>query len=155
MKTKAFTMIELVFVIVVLGILAAVALPKFAPVLDDAKFASGKSTLSSIRSAIVTERQASLIKGINSYPEILDDANTDVGEALFDGNATVSILTYPIYAKDTGGGWMKITDTDTTDEIIPYRYYISSTRNIDFEYDNLKGTFDCDHTEADCKELAE
>ena len=34
---KAFTMIELVFVIVILGILAAVAIPKLAATRDDAK----------------------------------------------------------------------------------------------------------------------
>jgi len=34
---KAFTMIELVFVIVILGILAAVAVPKLAATRDDAE----------------------------------------------------------------------------------------------------------------------
>jgi general secretion pathway protein G len=37
MKHSAFTIIELVFVLVVLGILAAVALPKLAATRDDAK----------------------------------------------------------------------------------------------------------------------
>ncbi len=36
MKHDAFTMIELVFVIVVLGILAAVAIPRLAATRDDA-----------------------------------------------------------------------------------------------------------------------
>ena len=37
MKKLGFTMIELIFVIVVLGILAAIAMPKFAATRDDAK----------------------------------------------------------------------------------------------------------------------
>ena len=37
MKKNAFTMIELIFVIVILGILAAVAIPKLSATRDDAK----------------------------------------------------------------------------------------------------------------------
>lgn len=37
MKKSAFTMIEMIFVIVILGILAAVGLPKLAATRDDAK----------------------------------------------------------------------------------------------------------------------
>ena len=40
-----FTMIELIFVIVILGILAAVAIPKFAATRDDAKVSSMMSAL--------------------------------------------------------------------------------------------------------------
>ena len=60
---EAFTMIELIFVIVVIGILSAIAIPKFAATRDDAIITKGRAAVAALRSAIATERQKRILKG--------------------------------------------------------------------------------------------
>jgi len=49
---KAFTLIELIFVIVIIGVLSAYAIPKFSGLSDNAKISSELSTASSVQVAI-------------------------------------------------------------------------------------------------------
>ena len=50
-KRKGFTLIELLIVVVIIGILAAIAIPKFANTKDKAKIASMKTDLRNLVSA--------------------------------------------------------------------------------------------------------
>lgn len=55
MKTqlqKGFTLVELLIVVIILAILAAIVVPQFASTTDDAKMASLDSTLANVRAAI-------------------------------------------------------------------------------------------------------
>jgi len=67
---KAFTMIELVFVIVVIGILSAIAIPKFAATRDDAVISKARAEVAAMRSAIATERQKRILK--SDFTNIVD-----------------------------------------------------------------------------------
>ena len=60
---KAFTMIELIFVVAIIGILSAIAIPKFNKTVTQAEIAKAKSEVASLRSTLSTLRQKSVLTG--------------------------------------------------------------------------------------------
>lgn len=133
-KRNGFTMIELVFVIVVLGILAAIALPKFTATRTDAIIAKGRSDVASIRSAILSERQSRIIKGDYAWVSGLSKDST----TLFTGpDSNHSLLMYGIKSSTKEGHW------STSDSAKPYKNYTYKigSNNCNFVYDSSKGTF--------------
>ena len=98
---KAFTMVELIFVIVILGILAAVAVPKMGSAKTNADISKGKTDVATIRSSILTERQSQLIKGNNTFIEELSNDSS----MLFMKNKAGDrfLLTYGIGSGTTDG----------------------------------------------------
>ena len=107
-QQSGFTLIELVMVIVILGILAAFALPKFADLSDNAEVASCRGALGAVKSAAGIAHAAYLANGSNNptiegavvvmvtgypaYTEIAALANLD-GYAITDNGADTTTVT--------------------------------------------------------------
>jgi len=150
-KTRqAFSMIELVFVIVVIGILSAIAVPKFAASRTDASITKAKVTISSVRVAIMTEKQARILKGDFAHP-IVSLHTTGYAFSTFnvdrDGIEN-PVLEYPIEdctaLGKTEGCW------SVAGTVYTYKMPVSG-KAVDFTISN--GRFDCTHTQAECQEL--
>jgi prepilin-type N-terminal cleavage/methylation domain-containing protein len=83
MKNKGFTLIELVTVIVLLGILAAVAVPRFINVQDDARIAQRAQLKAQISSGInMLAASGIATTGSPTWPTDIDDILGEVPDGL-------------------------------------------------------------------------
>ena len=150
-KRKAFTMLELTFVIVIIGILSAIAIPRFAATRGDAIVTKAKATIASIRNSISTERQKRILRG--DFTAIGDLAlvggNNQPIFDFFDGNNTLPVLEYSLRSCADGaakGCWVR-TDATT------YTYSMPTSDTVVFTLSNNR--FTCPDTNTNCRLLTE
>ena len=80
MRKKGFTLIELVMVIVILGILAAVAIPTFFNLQDQAKVSAAQGALGGLRSGIsIWYAKEAASNGVATYPTLSQLTNSTNG----------------------------------------------------------------------------
>ncbi len=155
---KAFTMVELVFVIAVIGILVGVAIPKLAATRNDAVIVKARTTVASIRSAISIERQKRILSGTFGYIFKLSKENGENKPIFdgFDGDDSNTVLEYPLQScknSSSKGCWEETVTGTAISAISEYRYNMPTAGSVTFVLINNK--FDCKFpTTANCTTLA-
>jgi len=151
---KAFTMIELVFVIVVIGILAAVAIPRLAATRDDAIITKNRVLVASIRNALGMERQKRILRGVFSPITAVGGATYVFGN--FDNNSSQPpVLEYPIASEDKKDRWHFSAGTGKSGR----DQYIFNSMLGEVKFEVVNGKFECDTTKTTntnangCKQL--
>lgn len=86
-KTTGFTLIELIVVIVILGIMAAIAGPKFVNLQTDARISVMKGVEGAVRSAATLAYSKSLIEG--------EEGNATGSSVSMSGNTVNTVYGYP------------------------------------------------------------
>jgi len=152
MKTRnAFTMVELVFVIVIIGILSAVAVPKLAPIMNNAKTAKARDTLSAVRGSLATERQKRILRG--TFTHIYDLGEGTNAFSYFDSNTSgTRVLEYDVPACSTASSkscWARTAGSTTTPAKFVYRF----SDGTDAKYKLDKSRLVCDDNTSDCAKL--
>ena len=118
---KGFTLIELIMIIVILGILAAVAVPKYIDLQASAKTAAEQGVVGGVRAGIYT-----YFAQYKAYPLTLDSATTAC-------NASTPCFITVLQQGGVTSDWSKSGLTYTGPALGVYTYTPSGTNAGDFK----------------------
>ncbi len=71
-KKRAFTLIELTIVLTIIGIVAAIAIPRYFSLVNEAKRNTAKGILGNVRSAITISHAKGILDGRDEFPTLED-----------------------------------------------------------------------------------
>ena len=121
-RTRGFTLIELIVVLVVIGFLAAIAVPKFVDLTTQSKDASERGTVGGVRAGIALQYAQSSPK---AFPSSLDAIGTTPADCSTTSRCFATV-TEPVEEGGTDG-WRKCSATAYRGPNGNYYSYTSSS----------------------------
>ena len=138
MYTKAFSLIEIIFTIAIISILAIVAIPKLQNTLTKADIIKIKGDITLIRDGLIKYKNKQILANDTTSLVSLEE-----DDSLLFGK----ILKYPIIASNFHHtrSWEKISNNS-------YKVWLTTDQFLEFSYDSTNYTFDCDKNNQLCEE---
>ena len=137
-------MIEVVFVVVIIGILAGVAIPRLSATRDDAEIAKARTMVASVRNALAMERQKRILRGNFDPITAVGGATNVFGN--FDNNTSLPmVLEYSEVSSTDNGNWQFMAGGT-------YKFNCRALGgSVDFNVTN--GRFICNDATTGCQQL--
>ena len=124
MNKKGFTLIELLVVVLIIGILAAVALPQYFKAVEKSRATEALSIMGSVAAAM---ERARLVSSQNKYPTSLaslDIEFSDVnGSPVSGASWSTNNFNISVSGSDTGSGVITATRTGSSAYTLARYYY--------------------------------
>ncbi len=137
--SKSFSLIELIFIILLIAIILSVALPRFFSSVDETTFVKLKSDIATIRGALKDYKNSQIVKNISYNLDNLEVDENYLFSAVVDHRFPIT-QSYPSWSK-------KSSDT--------YIFHFSQQEQLEFFYDKVNLTFLCDTANELCKKALE
>lgn len=120
-KAKGFTLIELMIVVAIIGILAAVALPAYQNYTKKAKFSEVVNAASGVRTAIdICFQSKAALANCDTFEKIGEAtpaASTYVASVAITGTTAAIVVTTPTVIFGTSAATYTLTPTVATDKL--------------------------------------
>jgi general secretion pathway protein G len=144
---KSFTVMELIFVIVIIGILAGIAIPRLFTGISEATLAKAKTQIATIRAGISSAYSKNIMSGnIDKCPEL---ETTYGGGEVFE-----NVVNPPIKENQHDINWRWVSGTNTSTEI-KYELKIGGeSTTFTYEKNTSKNCpFTCNSSDDLCQKL--